>query len=66
MKLHDQLRRLMRESGVGCNALARATGVHKSAVSRFLSRERGLSAKGLDAIGDFLGWEVVQRGPKGS
>jgi hypothetical protein len=40
------------------------TGVSNAALSRFLSGERGLSAKALDTLGDYFGWEVVARGPK--
>ena len=62
----DQLRRLIRDSGVTCYVIAKETGVSNAALSRFLSGERGLSSKALDAIGDYLDWQVVQRGPKRS
>ena len=65
-KVTDQLRRLIRESGVTCYVIAKETGVSNAALSRFLSGERGLSSKALDAIGDYLGWQVIQRGPKRS
>ena len=65
-KVTDQLRRLIRESGVTCYVIAKETGVSNAALSRFLSGERGLSSKALDAIGHYLGWQVIQRGPKRS
>lgn len=62
----DQLRRLIRDSGVSCYAIAKETGVSNAALSRFLSGERGLSSKALDAIGEYLGWRVTRTGPKRS
>lgn len=59
----EQLRRLVRECGASCYAIAKQTGVSESALSRFLSGERGLSGKALDQIGELLGFEVVMHGP---
>lgn len=61
MKVTDQLRHLIREADVTCYRIAKATGVSNAALSRFLSGERGLSSKALDALGEYFGWEVVQR-----
>jgi plasmid maintenance system antidote protein VapI len=60
ISLSEQVRRAARESGVGCNRLARAIGLSKSAASRFLSGERGLSMTVLDRLGAVLGLAVVK------
>ena len=61
MKVSDQLRSLIRNSGVTCYQIAKATGVSNAALSRFLSGERGLSSKALDILGVYFGWEIVKR-----
>jgi predicted transcriptional regulator len=66
LKVTDQLRRLIRESGVTCYVIAQQTGVSNAALSRFLSGERGLSSKALDTLGEYFGWEVVVRQQKRS
>jgi len=60
----DQIRRHILDCGISCYALARETKIEESALSRFLSGERGISAKALDRLGDFLRFEVVMHGPK--
>ncbi len=65
-KVSDQLRRLVRDCGWSCYAISKQTGVSETALSRFLSGERGLSGKALDRIGEFLELEVVQRRSKRS
>jgi DNA transposition AAA+ family ATPase len=61
VKVTDQLRKLIRDSGVTCSLIADETGVSDAALSRFLSGERGLSAKALDKLGDYFGWQVVAK-----
>ncbi len=60
----DQLRRLVRDSGLSCYAIAKETGVSESALSRFLSGERGLSGKALDTLGEYFGWTITARKPR--
>ena len=43
-KLTDQLRRIVTDSGKTLGQITRDTGIDKSALSRFLSGERGVSA----------------------
>lgn len=59
IRVNDQLRKLIRESGVSCYAIAKATGVSNAALSRFLSGERGLSHRALDTLGEYFGWQVT-------
>jgi transcriptional regulator with XRE-family HTH domain len=56
--LTEQLRCIVRDCGKTLGELARETGVDKSALSRFLRRERGLSMGGLDSVGKYLGLEI--------
>ena len=52
--LIDGVRRAVRESGMSQNAVARATGMDKAAVSRFVNSKRGLSMDSLNALGTVL------------
>jgi plasmid maintenance system antidote protein VapI len=60
----DQLRRLIRESGVTCYVIAQQTGVSNATLSKFLSGERGLSCEAMDALGEYFGWQVVTKGKR--
>lgn len=64
--ISDQLRALIEECGLSRYELAKQTGIDESALSRFMSGERGLSMKALDTLGAFLDWEVVQKGKRRS
>ncbi len=59
--LTDQLRRIIAESGKTLGQISRDTGIDKSALSRFLSGERGVSAAVLDMLGDYLGLRFTRR-----
>ena len=63
VKLTDQVRRAVDESGMSHNAIARATGIDKAALSRFMSDNRGLSLTTLDALGEVLGLRVTADAP---
>lgn len=41
--------------------IAKETGISESALSRFMSGERGLSMEALDRLLEYLGLEVVER-----
>ena len=60
----DQVRRHVQNCGLSCYAIAKETGIDESALSRFLTGERGISAKALDCLGEYLRFEVVMHGPK--
>jgi transcriptional regulator with XRE-family HTH domain len=64
VKLIDQIRRAASECGMGQNALARAAGIDKGRMSRFISGERGLSMEALDALADVLNLRIVAGKPK--
>ncbi len=63
-KLTDQLRGAVADSGRTLGEFSRDTGIDKSALSRFVNGERGLSMESLDTIGDYLGLRVVAGKPK--
>jgi transcriptional regulator with XRE-family HTH domain len=62
--LTDQLRRIVADSGRTLGQITRDTGIDKSALSRFLSGERGVSAHVLDQLGDYLGLRIVTDKPR--
>src|SRR5262249_8078751 len=54
-----QLRQAIESSGVSRYVLARSVGVSDSALSRFMSGERGLNLASLDKPADALGLEII-------
>ena len=62
--LTDQLRQAVADWGRTLGELARDTGIDKSALSRFVNGERGLSMEGINAIGDCLGLRIVAEKPR--
>jgi transcriptional regulator with XRE-family HTH domain len=59
MKLTDQIREAIEQSGVSRYRIAQETGIDQSTISKFMLGHRGLSMEALDAIADELGLEVV-------
>ncbi len=49
-----QLRWYLKNCGVSTYRLERETGIHNSALSRFLREERGLSTESMDTMGKYL------------
>ena len=64
LNVTDQIRRLVDASDMSRYEIAKRTGIDQSAMSRFMSGERGLSSKALDALGELLDLQVVVRGAK--
>jgi transcriptional regulator with XRE-family HTH domain len=65
-KLTEQLRAALVESGLTLGQITRDTGIDKSALSRFVNGERGVSMEALDKLGVYLGLELRPvRKPKG-
>ena len=58
-KLTYQLRKAVADSGRTLGEFSRDTGIDKSALSRFVNGERGVSMETLDAIGDYLNLKIV-------
>ena len=63
-KLSDQLRRIVTDSGKTLGQITRDTGIDKSALSRFLNGERGVSTAVLDTLGEFLRLRIVADKPQ--
>ena len=52
--LSKQLRWYVKNCGVSTYRLERETGIHNSALSRFIRGERGLSTESMDTMGKYL------------
>jgi len=57
--LSEQLKASIATAGVSRYAIAKATGVAESQLSRFLSGRAGLSLESIDKVGRFLGLRLV-------
>lgn len=55
----DQLRRIIREDGRDQGSIADSAGVDRTALNRFLSGERGVSARVLDLLGAEFGIQLT-------
>lgn len=60
MRVSEQLRRAVKASGETRYAIAQATGVNQSTLSRFM-QGGGLSSENLDLIAEHLGLELRQK-----
>ena len=60
----EQLQQAIEDSGLSRYRISQKSGVEQSALSRFLSGERGLSTSSLDKLAELLDLELVTRGPK--
>lgn len=59
LRLSDQIRRAIDGCGMTRYAISKATGIEQSALSRFMSGERGLPMKTLDRLADFLDLNIT-------
>ena len=59
VKLSEQVRRAVEESGMSRVAICRAIGMHESVMSRFMNGKGGLQQDSLDALADLLRLDVV-------
>lgn len=57
--IENELRAAIIESGQSRNAVARATGLNVSMVSRFMSGERGLTLDSASRIAEALGLRLA-------
>jgi len=60
-KVSDRIREAVQTARVSRYRISRDTGIEESALSRFLSKERALSMKAIDALADYFGLELVRR-----
>ena len=64
IKLSDQIRKAVRDSGMTRYAIFKATGIDQATLSRFMSGKRGLPTKTLDVLAEFLDLRIVMDGPR--
>ena len=57
--LSKQIRWYVKNCGISTYRLERETGIHNSALSRFLREERGLSLESIDVLGRYLKLRLV-------
>ncbi len=61
MKLSEQIRKAVEQCGQTRYAIALATGIDQSTLSRFVSGERGLPMNTLDRLADFLELTITMK-----
>jgi hypothetical protein len=59
MRLSDQVRQAIAESGLTRYRIAQDTGIDESALAKFFNGQRGLSMDALDRLGEYLGLRIV-------
>jgi hypothetical protein len=59
MRLTDQLRQAIDDSGLTRYRIAKETGINEAALSKFYLGQRGLSMKALNALGAFLKLKIT-------
>jgi hypothetical protein len=62
-KLTDQLRQIVVDSGKTLGQITRDTGIDKSALSRFVNGERGVSMVVLNTLGEYFGLRIATDKP---
>lgn len=62
--ISERIREAIERADVSRYQISNDTGIEESALSRFMSRERGLSMEALDALAEYFGLELVSRGKK--
>ena len=67
MKVGEVLKRAIKESGVSRYRIAQETGIEQSALSRFMSGERGLALDAVEALCSYFKLELrpAERDGKG-
>lgn len=60
-KLLNEIRKAIRASDESPYAIAKGAGVARSALSRLLSGERGLSVDAAERLADYLGLTIIVR-----
>jgi len=63
VKLSEQVRKAIKESGLSRYRISRETGVPESALCRFMTGE-SMQTRTLDQLADLLGLRIVVKPPK--
>lgn len=59
LKLTEQLRKAIEESGLTRYRISQETGISESTLSKFYLGQRGLSMEAMDALGECLQLTIV-------
>ena len=59
IKLSEQVRRAIANCGQTRYRISMETGINQSALTRFMSGERGLPMKTLDRLADYLDLNII-------
>jgi transcriptional regulator with XRE-family HTH domain len=59
--ISERIREAIEMADVSRYQISISTGVDQAALSRFMSRERGLSMEAIDALAEYFGFELVVR-----
>jgi transcriptional regulator with XRE-family HTH domain len=65
IKLSDQIRRAIDQSGMSRNAICKELQIDKGQMSRFMAGTAGLSVANIDAMADLLGLDITTRESRG-
>lgn len=57
----DQLRDIIRDCELSRYEISKRTGIDQSALTRFMSGERGLSMEALDTLAEYLELDIISR-----
>jgi ribosome-binding protein aMBF1 (putative translation factor) len=60
----DQIRQAIEDSGVSRYRIAKQTGIEQSVLSRFMHGRMGFTLETLDALADYLQFDLTSKGPK--
>ena len=60
-KISDQLRDIIRDCELSRYEISKQTSIEQSALTRFMSGERGLSMTALDTLAEYLELDIVSR-----
>jgi transcriptional regulator with XRE-family HTH domain len=61
IKMTDQLRRAIDDSGLTRYRIAKETGISEATLSKFYLGQRGLSMEALNALGECLELTIIMR-----
>ena len=59
----EQLRRVIRESGISNYALSQKTGIAQSALSRFMRKQSSLTLDSVDRLAVLLNLKITHESP---
>ena len=55
----DEIRRLVKDSGLSQYAICKSTGIQAATMNRFMHGKAGLSLENLDRLAEFFHWTIT-------